>query len=176
MWWTKQHWERFFYKYFSFLLSFHKCSIIIFMYTLSYNKENWRQPGNLPKGRFVRNPGALYRKAHSFCQLPGKHICWAKSRGYMVHWTLPRKINLFSALTYIYFNYNTMKRIVVHKKCALGLSRNWYFTVFYKYILCNLNHPPSRLRFHSVFKQVLRWFPNSKLLLLLHSSHALFRI
>jgi len=42
------------------------------------------------------------------------------------------------------------------------------FQCIYEYITCSLNYRPSRRRFPSAYKQMVRWFSNSKLLPLLH--------
>ena len=49
LWWTKWHWDRFPSQYFCFplSLSFHRCSTIIFIYTLFTTRTNVRSLGTL---------------------------------------------------------------------------------------------------------------------------------
>jgi hypothetical protein len=49
LWWTEWHWERIFSGYFKFPvpLSFHKCSILIFIFIPSYQEDIWVQLENV---------------------------------------------------------------------------------------------------------------------------------
>jgi hypothetical protein len=68
LWWTKWHWDRFLSEYFSFPLSvsFHHCSILIFIYILLLPEGQMGEAWEPSKDRcFFCNRGAFYRRVLS---------------------------------------------------------------------------------------------------------------